>query len=175
MGGAQQHGEAPVVAWTKINVNGLEITLTARSGATSDEIVNVTRELCKACKIVTGGSKPAETPPAQPQAHLSTNGNGNGAQRPAQSAFDSEFDRLPTHERSAYTPAQAVATAQANGYPPAGQYPAPVATLDNGAADPGWCQIHQCAMTRRERDGKVWYSHKVADGTWCKGKPKGSR
>ena len=27
MGGAQQHGEAPVVAWTKINVNGLEITL----------------------------------------------------------------------------------------------------------------------------------------------------
>ena len=175
MGGAQQHGEAPVVAWTKINVNGLEITLTARSGATSDEIVNVTRELYKACKIVTGGSKPAETPPAQPQAHLSTNGNGNGAQRPAQSAFDSEFDRLPTHERSAYTPAQAVATAQANGYPPAGQYPAPVATLDNGAADPGWCQIHQCAMTRRERDGKVWYSHKVADGTWCKGKPKGSR
>ena len=173
--GGLTHGEAPVVAWTKINVNGLEITLTARSGATSDEIVNVTRELYKACKIVTGGSKPAETPPAQPQAHLSTNGNGNGAQRPAQSAFDSEFDRLPTHERSAYTPAQAVATAQANGYPPAGQYPAPVATLDNGAADPGWCQIHQCAMTRRERDGKVWYSHKVADGTWCKGKPKGSR
>ena len=172
--GGLTHGEAPVVAWTTIMINGLDIHVTARSGATSDGIVDVTRELYKACKIMTG-NKPAETPPAQTQAHLSTNGTANGAQRAAQRAFDSEFDRLPTHERSAYTPAQAVATAQANGYPPAGQYPAPVATLDNGAADPGWCQIHQCAMTRRERDGKVWYSHKVADGTWCKGKPKGSR
>lgn len=170
MGAPQQHGEAPVVAWTKIMVNGLDIHVTARSGATSDEIVNVTRELYKACKIM-ASSKPAD----DPQAHLSTNGNGNGAQRPAQIASDAEFDAMPSHERSAYTPAHAVATAQANGYPPAGQYPAPVATLDNGAADPGWCQIHQCTMTRREREGKAWYSHKVADGTWCKGKPKGTR
>ena len=31
------------------------------------------------------------------------------------------------------------------------------------------CPIHQTAMRRWEKDGKVWYSHKV-DGQWCKGK-----
>ena len=41
---------------------------------------------------------------------------------------------------------------------------------DNGHQDdPSWCLIHQCDMKRWERDGRVWYSHKV-NGTWCKGK-----
>ena len=33
---------------------------------------------------------------------------------------------------------------------------------------PAWCPIHKCEMKRRERDGQVWYSHKV-NGAWCKG------
>ena len=36
-------------------------------------------------------------------------------------------------------------------------------------ADPGYCQIHNTAMTRHEKDGQHWYSHKVGDD-WCKGK-----
>jgi hypothetical protein len=32
-----------------------------------------------------------------------------------------------------------------------------------------WCPIHQCEMKRWDKDGRVWYSHKV-DGHWCKGK-----
>jgi len=28
-------------------------------------------------------------------------------------------------------------------------------------------------MRRREKDGKVWYSHKLADGSYCKGKIAG--
>lgn len=35
--------------------------------------------------------------------------------------------------------------------------------------DPAWCPIHQCEMKRWEKDGRVWYSHKV-DDDWCKGK-----
>ena len=35
--------------------------------------------------------------------------------------------------------------------------------------DPAWCPIHQCQMKRWEKDGRVWYSHKV-DDDWCKGK-----
>lgn len=31
------------------------------------------------------------------------------------------------------------------------------------------CPIHQVEMRRREKDGRVWYSHKV-DGQWCKGR-----
>jgi hypothetical protein len=35
--------------------------------------------------------------------------------------------------------------------------------------DPAWCPIHQCEMKRWDKDGRVWYSHKV-DGKWCSGK-----
>ena len=38
---------------------------------------------------------------------------------------------------------------------------------DNNNAS--WCPIHQCEMKRWNKDGRVWYSHKV-DGGWCNGK-----
>lgn len=44
-------------------------------------------------------------------------------------------------------------------------------TYKNGrnGSDTPICPIHQTEMRRWEKDGKVWYSHKV-DGQWCKGK-----
>jgi hypothetical protein len=36
-------------------------------------------------------------------------------------------------------------------------------------SNPTWCPIHQCEMKRWDKDGRVWYSHKV-DGHWCNGK-----
>ena len=40
----------------------------------------------------------------------------------------------------------------------------------NGNNDnPSWCHIHECEMKRWEKDGRIWYSHKV-DGKWCTGK-----
>jgi hypothetical protein len=36
--------------------------------------------------------------------------------------------------------------------------------------DPAWCAVHLVSMQRRERDGKVWYSHRTPDGGWCKGR-----
>jgi hypothetical protein len=35
--------------------------------------------------------------------------------------------------------------------------------------NPAWCPIHRCEMKRWDKDGRVWYSHKV-DGHWCNGK-----
>ena len=40
---------------------------------------------------------------------------------------------------------------------------------DNGNDNPAWCPIHQCEMKRWDKNGRVWYSHKV-DGKWCSGK-----
>jgi hypothetical protein len=34
-----------------------------------------------------------------------------------------------------------------------------------------WCPIHECEMTKWEKGGRVWYSHKAGD-QWCRGKPK---
>ena len=35
---------------------------------------------------------------------------------------------------------------------------------------PHYCQAHQTAFKRFEKDGRVWYSHKGPDGRWCKEK-----
>ena len=32
------------------------------------------------------------------------------------------------------------------------------------------CPIHGVAMSRYEKDGRTWYSHRLWDGHWCKGK-----
>jgi hypothetical protein len=32
-----------------------------------------------------------------------------------------------------------------------------------------YCQAHQAVLKRYERNGQVWYSHKTADGRWCRG------
>jgi len=34
------------------------------------------------------------------------------------------------------------------------------------------CPIHKCDMKSYEKDGRTWYSHKLEDGTWCRGKTK---
>jgi hypothetical protein len=37
------------------------------------------------------------------------------------------------------------------------------------SSSPSWCPIHKCEMKRWDKEGRVWYSHKV-DGEWCSGK-----
>lgn len=43
--------------------------------------------------------------------------------------------------------------------------------------DKAWCYIHECAMqehTKKSKNGKPqrWYSHRLADGSWCNGRAK---
>jgi hypothetical protein len=35
---------------------------------------------------------------------------------------------------------------------------------------PGWCSKHGMQMRQNHKDGRSWWSHRLADGTWCKGK-----
>jgi hypothetical protein len=35
--------------------------------------------------------------------------------------------------------------------------------------DSPYCQAHKAVLKRYERNGQVWYSHKTADGRWCRG------
>ncbi len=43
---------------------------------------------------------------------------------------------------------------------------------NNTNGNPAWCSSHQCEMRRWDKNGRVWYSHKV-DGKWCSGKQTG--
>ena len=33
-----------------------------------------------------------------------------------------------------------------------------------------WCSIHQCAMVRQENERGAWFSHRLPEGGYCKGK-----
>lgn len=37
--------------------------------------------------------------------------------------------------------------------------------------DPSYCHIHETGMVLRKKDGQTWFSHKLEDGSFCKGVP----
>jgi hypothetical protein len=55
---------------------------------------------------------------------------------------------------------------------PVPQAPAPAAPAQpTPAATPdGWCAVHQVAMGKQSNARGSWFSHKTAEGSWCKGK-----
>jgi hypothetical protein len=40
----------------------------------------------------------------------------------------------------------------------------------NGKGEGKQCPIHQCDMKRYEKEGRTWFSHKLEDGSWCRGR-----
>jgi len=52
--------------------------------------------------------------------------------------------------------------------PPTSQ-PRPRAAAPTQPPPEGWCAVHHVPMKLQTKDGRQWYSHKMADG-WCKGK-----
>jgi hypothetical protein len=34
----------------------------------------------------------------------------------------------------------------------------------------GWCQKHGVQMQEQHKDGRTWRSHRLENGSWCKGK-----
>jgi hypothetical protein len=44
------------------------------------------------------------------------------------------------------------------------------ATAQASSTGEGWCSKHGLQMTQTHKDGRSWYSHRLPDGQWCKGK-----
>jgi hypothetical protein len=42
-------------------------------------------------------------------------------------------------------------------------------TAQRAHDDSPYCRAHKAVLKRYERNGQVWYSHKTADGHWCRG------
>ena len=64
---------------------------------------------------------------------------------------------------------QALAAANGQATPP------PQAPPNTGTAQPaptpeGWCALHQVPMEQRSNERGSWWSHRLADGSYCKGK-----
>ena len=54
--------------------------------------------------------------------------------------------------------------------PPAPQSPPPASPQGQGTQGPGWCAVHDVAMKCNVRDGHSWFSHRLPEGGWCKGR-----
>ncbi len=37
-------------------------------------------------------------------------------------------------------------------------------------ADGHVCPLHKCQMRQYEKDGRTWLSHRLPDGSWCRGR-----
>jgi hypothetical protein len=42
-------------------------------------------------------------------------------------------------------------------------------TVQRAHDESPYCRAHKAVLKRYERNGQVWYSHKTADGRWCRG------
>jgi hypothetical protein len=47
--------------------------------------------------------------------------------------------------------------------------PAAPASERSNDTDPSWCTIHRCQMERRSNERGSWYSHRLSNGSYCKG------
>ena len=56
---------------------------------------------------------------------------------------------------------------QEDGKIPQASRPEPAPPLEERA---DWCPIHQCAMVRQENERGAWFSHRLPEGGYCKGK-----
>jgi hypothetical protein len=140
----------------KIRVGAFEWTHTMR--ATDDAelhtrvqaFVPTFREIVAALDALQAEREAAKAAPAVP------------AQPPAAPATLSQAD-LQTLVQ------QALAATNGQATPP------PQAPPSNGTAQPmpppeGWCALHQGQMELRSNERGSWWSHRLADGSYCKGK-----
>ena len=54
------------------------------------------------------------------------------------------------------------------------RYPDAPAPSASPPTDGSWCAVHQLTMGLNQKNGQSWYSHRLSDGTFCKGKLKGA-
>jgi len=146
--------EAPVSSCFKIRVGAFEWTHTMR--ATDDAelhtrvqaFVPTFREIVAALDVLQAEREAAQAAPSVPT--------------PAPANVQALLQQAVQQALAA------VANGQAPGTPP----PAPPSngTAQQAPTPEGWCALHQVPMELRSNERGSWWSHRLADGSYCKGK-----
>jgi hypothetical protein len=50
------------------------------------------------------------------------------------------------------------------------QYPMPQPAPQASSQGQEWCAVHHVVMKDNNKDGRRWFSHRLENGTWCKGR-----
>ena len=158
--------EAPASACFKFRVGNMELLYTLRGIADTELQQRMTatlptlQDIIEACEeraaqraAAREAAQAAQAPPAPPAPPVP---------QPTSAPAD-----LQTLVQQAVQ--QALAAANGPATPP------PPAPPSNGTAQPaptpeGWCALHQVPMELRSNERGSWWSHRLADGSYCKGK-----
>jgi len=156
--------EAPSSACFKFRVGNMELLYTLR-GIDDDELqrritatLPTLQEIIEACE-----ERAAQRVAAREAAQAA-----QAQQVPAAAVPAADLQALLQQAVQQALAAQGSPNGQAPGTPP----PAPPS---NGTAQPaptpeGWCALHQAPMELRSNERGSWWSHRLADGSYCKGK-----
>ena len=150
--------EAPVSSCFKIRIGAFEWTHTMRSTDDAEfhtrvqTFVPTFREIVAAMEAMQAEREAAKAAPAPP-----------AAQPPA---------GAPANVQALIQQAVQQALAAANGQAPGTPPPAPPSngTAQQASTPEGWCALHQVPMELRSNERGSWWSHRLADGSYCKGK-----
>jgi hypothetical protein len=158
--------EAPASACFKFRVGTMDLMYTLR-GIDDDELqrritatLPTLQEVIEACEE--RAAQRAAAREAAPAAQAQPAPQAPPAPQPTSAPAD-----LQTLLQQAVQQALAVGGGQAT--------PPPQAPPSNGTAQPtpppeGWCALHQGPMELRSNERGSWWSHRLADGSYCKGK-----
>lgn len=149
--------EAPASACFKFRVGNMELMYTLR-GIDDDELqrritatLPTLQEVIEACEERAAQRAAAREAAQAPQA-------------PAAAGPQADLQALL---QQAVQQALAAANGQATPPPPA---PPSTGTAQPAPPPEGWCALHQVPMELRSNARGSWWSHRLADGSYCKGK-----
>jgi hypothetical protein len=151
--------EAPASACFKFRVGTMELMYTLR-GIDDDELQRrITATLPTLQEVIEACEERAAQRAAAREAHAA-----QAQQAPAAAVPQADLQALLQQAVQ-----QALAAANGQATPP------PQAPPANGQAQPaptpeGWCALHQVPMELRSNERGSWWSHRLADGSYCKGK-----
>jgi hypothetical protein len=151
--------EAPASACFKFRVGNMELMYTLR-GIDDDELQRrITATLPTLQEVIEACEERAAQRAAAREAQAA-----QAQQAPAAAVPQADLQALLQQAVQ-----QALATANGQATPP------PQAPPATGQAQPaptpeGWCALHQVQMELRTNERGSWWSHRLADGAYCKGK-----
>ncbi len=151
--------EAPASACFKFRVGTMELLYTLRGVDDVELQRRITATLPTLQEVIEACEERAAQRAAAREAHAA-----QAQQAPAAAVPQADLQALLQQAVQ-----QALAAANGQATPP------PQAPPANGQAQPaptpeGWCALHQVPMELRTNERGSWWSHRLADGSYCKGK-----
>jgi translation initiation factor IF-2 len=151
--------EAPASACFKFRVGTMELLYTLRGVDDAELQRRITATLPTLQEVIEACEERAAQRAAAREAQAA-----QAQQAPAAAVPQADLQALL---QQAVQQALAAANGQATPPPPA----APAHGQAQAAPTPeGWCAVHQVPMELRQNERGSWWSHRLADGSYCKGK-----